>query len=168
MSLAPQQPMEQDSFGLKWCGKQSSFFPPLKKISQSFPITGLEKKIDLLKFMKNQQVRYQCLWFGTWIWSLQRRSKALTTCDSAMIRITISSYTPTCKCLLMIAIKSIAEEQTSHWTDLDFLSYDFQQSWNFLILSASQWELFPFRFSVNNKKSEAAESEELVGPGEKY
>lgn len=68
----------------------------------------------------------------------------------------------------MIAIKSIAQEQTSHWTDLDFLSYDFQQSWNFLILSASQWELFPFRFSVNNKKSEAAESEELVSPGEKY
>lgn len=47
---------------------------------------------------------------------------------SAMIRISISSYTPTCKHLLLIAIKSIAQEQTSHWTDLDFLSYDIHQT----------------------------------------
>lgn len=68
----------------------------------------------------------------------------------------------------MITIENIAQEQTSHWTDLDFfLIYDFHKIWDFLTQSAAQRKLFPFRFSMNTNNSEVAGSEELDIPGGK-
>lgn len=154
-----------------WCGKQSSLFRPLKtnkqKKSRSFPITGLGRKTDLLKFMKNQQVRYHWLWCGIWIWFLQICSKAFTTCNSVII--TINSYTPTCKHWLMIATKSIAQEQTSHWTDLlGFFNLWVLSNLKLLDIVSCSVKVISLWIFCEHQKSEAGESRELVGPEEKY